>query len=144
MIAFVDASVVLRLLFEEPGQLPEWDEVDVGYGSRLLRLEIARVIDRNRLLGRIVDDDVARLGEDAEQLISGLEVVAMNDDILDAAARPMPTVVGSLDAIHLATALEVKRRLAPTLCFATHDAQLATAARACGFHVVGVERAPLQ
>jgi predicted nucleic acid-binding protein len=50
----------------------------------------------------------------------------------------MPTVLGTLDALHLATALEVKRALAPKLVLLTHDEQLARAARASGLAVLGV------
>jgi predicted nucleic acid-binding protein len=51
--------------------------------------------------------------------------------VLTRAAGPMPTVVGSLDAIHLATALE------PGFVLLTHDKQLARAARASGLDVGG-------
>jgi hypothetical protein len=49
----------------------------------------------------------------------------------------MPTVLGSLDALHLATALAVRAQLHADLSFATHDHQLSNAARAFGFTVHG-------
>jgi len=48
----------------------------------------------------------------------------------------MPVPIGTLDAIHLATALLWRER-AGTLEMATHDAALGAAARAFGFHVRG-------
>jgi predicted nucleic acid-binding protein len=49
----------------------------------------------------------------------------------------MPTVIGSLDAIHLATALELAEETRTSLVLATHDARLARAARASGLTVIG-------
>jgi hypothetical protein len=49
----------------------------------------------------------------------------------------LPTALGTLDAIHLATALVWRDRQNVALTIATHDAALATAARAFGFDVVG-------
>jgi len=43
----------------------------------------------------------------------------------------------TLDAIHLATAMSWRDRIGQGLPFATHDAQLATAARSMGFEVLG-------
>jgi hypothetical protein len=45
----------------------------------------------------------------------------------------MPTVVKTLDAIHLASAAAMRERRGTDLLFATHDAQQGTAARALGF-----------
>ena len=49
----------------------------------------------------------------------------------------MPTEIGTLDAIHLATALLWKELESENLTMATHDAALAVAAVACGLPVVG-------
>ena len=45
----------------------------------------------------------------------------------------MPTVVKTLDAIRLTSAVVIRERRAVDLMFATHDSQQATAARALGF-----------
>jgi predicted nucleic acid-binding protein len=137
MIALIDTSVILRRLFDEPGQLREWSKIKQGYASRLLPIELGRVIDRYRLLGTINDAEVVQLHEQSQLVLRSISLVALTDAILDRAASAMPTVIGSLDAIHLATALELKRALVPKITVATHDAQLAQAARACGFVVVG-------
>ena len=59
--------------------------------------------------------------------------------MLGRAADPFPTTLGSLDAIHLASALLVRDEL-EGLAFATHDDELGTAARATGFEVYGLKR----
>ena len=45
----------------------------------------------------------------------------------------MPTIVKTLDAIHIATASLIQERLHSQLVFITHDQQQAKAARALGF-----------
>jgi len=45
----------------------------------------------------------------------------------------MPTVVKTLDAIHLASAVMLRDRRHIDLQFSTHDVQQAVAARALGF-----------
>ena len=45
----------------------------------------------------------------------------------------MPTIVNTLDAIHLASAIALRDRRGIDLVFASHDDQQATAARALGF-----------
>ena len=54
------------------------------------------------------------------------------------ASDPLPVPLGTLDAIHLATALAWRERLDEGLIVATHDAALGLAARSYGFDVVGL------
>jgi predicted nucleic acid-binding protein len=128
---------VLRQLFGEPGTLAEWGEIEEAYASRLLTLELGRVIDRCRLNGEIDDAQVEHLHLEAQRLLRSIELLGMSERILLRAGGPMPVVVGSLDAIHLATALELSESLGEPVVLATHDAQLARAARASGLRVCG-------
>jgi hypothetical protein len=73
-------------------------------------------------------------------LIASLEIVEINSVILDRAAQPMPTELGTLDAIHLATALLWRESTGAALVMATHDGALALGAQAHGLAVVGVSR----
>ena len=52
----------------------------------------------------------------------------------------MPTELGTLDAIHLATALLWKEMSHVNLVMATHDGPLGLAAQAHGLTVVGTAR----
>jgi hypothetical protein len=58
--------------------------------------------------------------------------------VADRASLPMATVVKTLDALHLASAMLVRERLRIDLVFATHDPQQSRGARALGFDCVGV------
>lgn len=137
MIAVIDSSVLLRKLFGGPESLAEWADITEAYASRILLLEVGRVIDKCRLGGQINDEEVDHLHQEARRAQRSIEILALSDAILKTAAGTMPTVLGSLDAIHLATALELWRHLGEAPTLATHDAQLGRAARASGIRVVG-------
>ncbi len=138
MIAYVDASVLLRVALGQPDALPEWGEVQRGVSSALVAVESLRTLDRLRLRADLADEEVAARRATILALIASLELVAVDDAVLDRAAQPMPTELGTLDAIHLATALLWKEmaRVAPVM--ATHDEALALGAQAHGLAVVGV------
>jgi predicted nucleic acid-binding protein len=68
--------------------------------------------------------------------LSAFALAPVAASILERAADPFPTALGTLDAIHLATALQLRDEY-PALAFATHDRELATAARSVGFTVEG-------
>jgi len=134
MDAYVDSSVVLRVILGEPGRLSSWTRIDRGVSSELLRLECLRTIDRARIRLRLEDSVVARYRADVHEACEALTIVPIDTAVLTRASAPFPTLVGSLDAIHLASALLVRDTF-DGLVMATHDAQLAVAARAEGFEV---------
>lgn len=138
MIAYVDASVLLRIVLGQPDALPEWSRIERGVSSALLGTESLRTLDRLRLRVRLTDAEVAKRRAAILELTAALEIVEVDAVVLDRAAQPMPTELGTLDAIHLATALLWKDVVREPLTMATHDAALALAARAHGLPVVGV------
>ncbi len=138
MITYLDSSVLLRLILRQPGALREWKTIETGVASALAEVECLRTLDRFRLLERISDLEIARRRETVYRLLDGMEIVGVNQTVLTRAAQPFPTSLGTLDAIHLATALLWQERNGKNLIVATHDATLATAARAFGFEVLGV------
>lgn len=138
MIAVIDSSVLLRKLFGEPNSLAEWHEIRDAYASRLMTVEVHRVIDRCRLERRIDDEQVVRLHMELRRALRSIEILTLTEAVLARASRPSPTVLGTLDAIHLSTALELGDALEQPVVLATHDVQLARAARASGLDVLGV------
>ena len=105
MIAYVDASVVLRLALGQPDRLTEWPKIQRGVSSALVLTESLRTLDRLRLRARLSDVDMATRRDAILSLVGSLELVELDAVVLDRAAQPMPTELGTLDAIHLATAL---------------------------------------
>ena len=138
MIAYVDASVLLRVALGQPDALPQWRRIDQGVASALVITECLRTLDRLRLRAKLADADVATRRATILALIASLELVEVDAVVLDRAAQPMPTELGTLDAIHLATALLWKDLARADLTMATHDGALALGARAHGLRVVGV------
>jgi len=139
VIAYVDTSVLLRVALGQPDALPEWRQVDRGVSSALTRVEGLRTLDRLRFRARLADAEVARRRAIILQLLDSFELVEVDSLVLDRAAQPQPTELGTLDAIHLATALLWRETISTQLVMATHDVALATAAQAHGFTVVGVQ-----
>lgn len=137
MNAYVDASVLLRLVFVEPRALTSWSQITRPIASELIKVECLRAIDRARRAVPLDDEVVADRRSALLRLISGFDLVPVSAAILERAASPFPTTIGSLDAIHLATAMEVREMLDLQL-LATHDRELGQAARAVGFVVEGV------
>jgi predicted nucleic acid-binding protein len=138
---YVDASVVLRIVLGEPAPLDTWHAITTPISSELIRLECLRTIDRARIRLALDDQTVARRRSELLEALDALKLVALDRTVLDLASEPLPTLVGSLDAIHLATARLV-RQDTPDVVLATHDVALATAARATGFTVQGVVDQP--
>ena len=140
MIAYVDASVLLRVALAQPDALSEWPRIQRGVSSALVTIESLRTLDRLRLRAQLSDTEVASRRATILALIDSLEVVEIDAVVLDRAAPPMPTELGTLDAIHLATALLWKEMTSTDLVMATHDGALALGAQAYGLPVVGMAR----
>ncbi|MFQ5539063.1 MAG: PIN domain-containing protein [Candidatus Binatia bacterium] len=138
MTVYLDTSVVLRVLFHEPNAVKLWAKWDKAYSSSLWRVEALRTVDRLRLWGDISDRGVADLARDIRIVHETLAIQPPNDSILQRASESFPTVVGTLDALHLSTALAL-REFEKLDFFLTHDPPLGTAARSVGFEVLGTE-----
>jgi predicted nucleic acid-binding protein len=124
----------------QPDALPEWRQIRQGVSSALVTTESLRTLDRFRLRVKLADREVAKRRATILALIASLELVDIDTVVLERAAQPMPTELGTLDAIHLATALLWKEMTGVNLVMATHDTALAVGAEAHGLHVVGVKR----
>lgn len=138
MIAYVDASVLLRVALGQSDALPEWRQIDQGVSSALAMTECLRTLDRLRLRAGLSDAGVATRRATILALIASLELVDVEAVVLERAAQPMPTELSIFDAIHLTTALLWKDQTGTNLIMATHDTALALGARAHGLDVVGV------
>jgi predicted nucleic acid-binding protein len=138
VIAYVDASVILRIALGQPNALAEWPKVQRGVSSTLATTESLRSLDRLRLRAKLADGEVATRRAAVLSLIASLELVELDAVVLDRASHPMPTELGTLDAIHLATALLWKDMTGLDITMATHDEALGIGATAHGLAVIGV------
>lgn len=137
MIAYVDSSVLLRVVLGQPNALSNWRNIDRGISSALIAAESLRTLDRLRLRGGLSDVELAQRRATVLALVNALELVEIDAVVLDRAAQPMPTELGTLDAIHLASALLWRDALRIDPVMAIHSAALGVAARAYGFEVLG-------
>jgi uncharacterized protein len=123
---YVDTSALGRVLLGEPDAaavIRGLREFDQHTASRLLRLELRRLALREGVL------------EDADQLLSGVALLPLDEAVLDAAETVQPGSVGALDAIHLVTALRLADdELIDTVM--TYDSRLADGAREHGLSVI--------
>ncbi len=137
MNAYLETSVVLRLLLGQPDALKEWADYENRVGSSLVEVECLRTLDRMRLNGLISEEQSQEYRGALYEFLETLELVEPSSPILRRASGSFPTALGTLDAIHLSTALAWQdERLAP-LTVATHDKSFGKAARALGFKTAG-------
>ena len=140
MIAYVDASVLLRVALRQGNALPEWRLVERGVASALILTESLRTLDRLRLRASLSDEDVATRRATILRLVASLELVELDEVVLERAAQPMPTELGTLDALHLATAVLWRELPRADLVIATHDTVLGLRHARTAFPVVGIPR----
>jgi predicted nucleic acid-binding protein len=125
-VLFLETSPLARVLLREPDRYTILRAIagfELVAASRLLRTELQRVALR------------ADRQHDAEMLLAGISLLPVDDTVLHAVETLPPTGVGTLDAIHLATAL----RLATAVqldAFMTYDQRLADGARHHGLTVL--------
>lgn len=138
MIAYVDTSALLRLVLREPGALEGLRSADQLACSELIAVESARTIDRLRLQGFLTTEEAGTRLRAINEWLEAIDLVLLRPPVLSRASEPMPTPLGTLDAVHLATALVWRDRMGPLPTIATHDTALGVAARAFGFEVLGI------
>jgi uncharacterized protein len=124
-LSYVDASGLVKLVVAEPGSdamLRWYVESERVVTSRIGIVETGRAARRRA-------HDPARL----RRVLDSIEVIECDAAIGDRAAVIAPATVRTLDAIHIATALELGASLD---AFVTYDERLAEAAREAGLPVV--------
>jgi predicted nucleic acid-binding protein len=123
---YVDSSALVKLAVREPesaalrGYLGRRRPL---VSSALARTEVMRAL---LPLGSVA----VRRGRD---VLGRVDLLRLSDRVLDAAGALTPLDLRSLDAIHLASAVQLGSDLRS---FVTYDERLASAAAARGLHVV--------
>ena len=136
MRAYVDTSVVLRVVFAEPDRLDAWSRITRPLSSELLRIECLRTLDRARLRQTLDEAEVARIRADLLEIIDSFDLVELDERVKARATEPFPTMLRTLDAMHLSSALLARAAGDGEMAFATHDRELSIAATAVGFKVL--------
>jgi predicted nucleic acid-binding protein len=138
MSAYIDTSALLRLVLREAGALEELRSYDGLVSSELIAVESCRTIDRLRLQGALTIEEAADRLRVVTEWLEAIDLVLLRAPVLNRASEPLPMPLGTLDAVHLATALIWRDRMGSISIVATHDTALGLAARAFGFEVRGI------
>jgi hypothetical protein len=134
---YVDSSILLRFVLGQADRFLGLLQASRCISSTLLEVECLRALDRAQLSRVYDDDEIAAQHGAAYHLLRRTDLVELTASVLGRAAAPLPVALGTLDAIHLATAQVLRDRRYPELQLATHDMALARAGRALGFAVHG-------
>lgn len=127
MAYYIDTSALTKLVVAEAetAALRKWfaerDRDPVS--CDLVRTELLRAVRR------VVPDQVVR----AREVLDSVTLIAVTTAIFEAAGRLEPTTLRTLDAVHLAAALDIGDELEGIV---TYDDRLAEAALANGVAVV--------
>jgi hypothetical protein len=123
-VAYADSSALTKLVLDEveSGAARRWFvEADHVMTSVVGGLETRRAVAR-QILG----------SDHVESVLKTVDVIALDPVIARIAASLLPPGLRTLDAIHVATALQI----GPLDAFVTYDDRLADAARTVGLPVV--------
>lgn len=125
-VVYLDSSALIKLIFRESETealetfLVDWPN---RASSTLARVDVLRAAARvHDPLGVAYADDV----------LAGIDLIRVDEGVMAAAARIGPPTLGSLDSIHLATALSLGPELGGIVVY---DRRLSAAARRAGLTV---------
>ena len=123
---YLDASALVKLVLPEAETSALRTLIAVSgpiISSRLAHVEVRRAVAR-----------IAEPGDEEHvtELLRGVQTIELDEAISLIAATVSPSVLRSLDAIHLASALSIGDELGAII---TYDTRLADAARAAGLAV---------
>lgn len=137
MIAYLDSSVLLRVLLNQSGQLSNFRELKRPIASKLIKPECLRTLDRLRVRGALNEKDFLTASEELYGALDSVEFIEIDHRVLERVGSSFPLPLGTLDAIHLASALLWRETFDLPLNFLTHDEELGKVARSLGFQVFG-------
>ncbi len=103
--------------------------------SDLLRVESHRTFHRLRLENKITDLEFSNFEKKFNEFWETITVIFPDEQIYNMATKAFPTIIATLDAIHLSTAILYQEKKKEKLILITEDKQLGIAAEACGFRV---------
>jgi len=137
MRIYVDSSVVLKSLLNGDPAMSGLAHAEQVGASDLLEIECKRVLQRERLESHLDDQQYSESLVLLDAMLDHLHVIELGPAVKRRAAGSFPTVLGALDAIHLASALLWRDTEPHTqIRILTYDTQLATCARAVGIQTL--------
>jgi predicted nucleic acid-binding protein len=133
---YVDSSAVLRHILNADPALGRIATFDTVGSSDLLLIECQRVLQRERMEAHLDDQQYSESLVLLEAILDSFYVIELGPAVKRRAAGPFPTIIGTLDAIHLASAILWEETEANSdFSILTYDKQFALCARALGIQV---------
>ncbi len=122
---YIDSSAIVKLAVQEP------ESAALRRYLRSRRPLVSSSLARAEVLRALLPlgDEALRRGR---RVLTTIELARVSDRVLEAAGVLLPPELCSLDAIHLATAAQLRDSLARIV---TYDERMAAAAAAAGFTV---------
>ena len=137
MKCYVDSSVILRFLLLRDPSFTETAQFEKLGSSELLVIECNRVIQRYHFENLINDEQLGEVKQHLDEIVDGISLIELTKTIKNRAASFFPTVIGTLDAIHLSSALLWKEYDDDEgLVLFTFDNQMITCARALSLELI--------
>lgn len=137
MIVYLDSSALLRVLLNQPEPLKEFPNFTRIVASKLLKTECLRSLERLRLGQFISEEEHLVALKELYEVLDCVEWIQISDKVLDRAGGGFPVALGTLDAIHLSSAILWREYTELSCVFASHDKALKNAATAMGFSTLG-------
>ena len=127
-LLYLDSSALVKLVLpeaESEALLESLSDWPVRVTSELARVEVVRATRRATAQ--------PETEQRAEEVLAGLHLLKMDNDIFRASARLEPRSLRSLDAIHLASALSLGADLGAIVIY---DSNMSAAAKGHGLQVL--------
>jgi predicted nucleic acid-binding protein len=125
-VAYLDSSALVKLVVAEPGS----DELVVFLRDRPVR--VSCTLARVEVVRAVQPQGPAAVAR-AREVLRGVRLMRLDDELLDAAATIDPRVLRSLDAIHLAAATRLAGRVREVV---TYDRRMFESATLLGLTAV--------
>jgi predicted nucleic acid-binding protein len=141
MQIYFDTSLVLSILQGEPSAYEAsriWDECEVRYSSLLLRAEALVSLRRAATGKRGADTELLARREGAlRQMLSDTNLVPVDSPVVDVIEKERELArCRSQDALHLATAMYIRRETGEPLVICSLDGRMRETARMLRFEVL--------
>lgn len=120
---YLDSSALLKLLHEERESTALEGWLSARAGTPVVSSELANV-EVIRACRRVNADALP----EASALLAELDLIPLTTDVVDEAAEVGETLLRSLDAIHLASALSIRSDLSAFIAYDYRPAEAASAA----------------
>jgi predicted nucleic acid-binding protein len=130
-IAYFDSSVILRYAVGHERAIKDLSAyASKAVTSAITVVECLRVLDRWRITSEVGDHKLIAARSLCLQILNGLRIIAIDDQVIALASQTFPIAMKSLDAIHLSSVIHFRNQGGPRPVLLTHDERLQMAALA--------------